>query len=122
MGTDEGIIGREHPSAVVRADIARLVDSHGGQEGSCGLIAEDPEGEATPLHSKGVHMVEQDRVVRFQVSGAGGYGPPRGLDTEAVRADVLDGFVSVEAAERDYGVAIAADGSVDVAATAALRG
>jgi hypothetical protein len=30
MGTDEGIIGREHPSSVVRADIARLVDSHGG--------------------------------------------------------------------------------------------
>ena len=28
--TDLGIIGREHPSAVVRADIARLVDSHGG--------------------------------------------------------------------------------------------
>ena len=28
--TDEVIIGREHPSAVVRADIARLVESHGG--------------------------------------------------------------------------------------------
>ena len=33
MGTRAGaeqIIGREHPSAVLRADVSRLADSHGG--------------------------------------------------------------------------------------------
>jgi len=94
---------------------------HGGREGACGLIAEDPEGDATPLHSKGVRMVDQNRVVRFQVSGAGGYGPPVERDPEAVLGDVLDGFVSAEAAEREYGVVVAADGTVDAGATEALR-
>jgi N-methylhydantoinase B len=94
---------------------------HGGHEGACGLIAEDPEGDATALHSKGVRMIDQNRVVRFQVSGAGGYGSPLERDPEAVRADVLDGFVSAEAAERDYGVVLAADGGVDAAATAVRR-
>jgi N-methylhydantoinase B len=51
----------------------------------------------------------------------GGYGDPFGRDPEAVRADVLDSLLSAEAARRDYGVVIAADGTVDAAATAAAR-
>jgi N-methylhydantoinase B/oxoprolinase/acetone carboxylase alpha subunit len=65
--------------------------------------------------------VEQDQVVRFQVSGAGGYGRPHERDPEAVRADVLDGFVSAQAAAREYGVVLAGDLTVDAAATAARR-
>jgi N-methylhydantoinase B len=40
---------------------------------------------------------------------------------EAVARDVRSGFVSSEAAKRDYGVVVAADGLVDLPATAALR-
>ena len=39
-------------------------------------------------------------------AGGGGYGDPRERDPERVRQDVLNGYVSVEAARRDYGVAI----------------
>jgi N-methylhydantoinase B len=39
-----------------------------------------------------------------------------------VADDVRTGFVSPEAARRDYGVVVAADGSVDRDATATLRG
>ncbi|MBV8408997.1 MAG: hydantoinase B/oxoprolinase family protein [Alphaproteobacteria bacterium] len=54
--------------------------------------------------------------------GGGGYGDPRTRDPSSVLRDVRDGIVSVEAAARDYGVAIAVDGrSVDEARTAALR-
>ncbi len=38
-------------------------------------------------------------------------------DAERVRDDVLNELVSREAAERDYGVVLTADGAVDVEAT-----
>ena len=68
-----------------------------------------------------MHDVECGDVVRFQVSGAGGYGEPAARPPEAVREDVLDGYVSREAALEEYDVVIAGDGSVDAEATAARR-
>ena len=59
-------------------------------------------------------------VVRLSTAGGGGWGDPLRRPADRVLQDVLDGFVSAEAARRDYGVVIAA-GAVDVAATAALR-
>jgi N-methylhydantoinase B len=60
------------------------------------------------------------------VKGAGGgWGPPRERDPQAVLDDYLDGYVSAETAERDYGVVLVVDGvsaSVDVEATRRLRG
>jgi hypothetical protein len=45
-----------------------------------------------------------------RVGPCGGYGNPLERDPEAVRQDVVDGIVSPEAAERDYGVVISAPG------------
>jgi N-methylhydantoinase B len=57
-----------------------------------------------------------------ETPGGGGWGDPLTRDPQLVLRDVRDEVVSVEAAVRDYGVAIGADGrSVDLAATAALR-
>ena len=42
-------------------------------------------------------------------------------DPQRVREDVLDGLITAEAARRDYGVAISADGEIDVAETERLR-
>lgn len=54
--------------------------------------------------------------------GGGGYGDPFERDPELVLSDVLDGLVDREAAERDYGVVLSADGrSVDEQATAERR-
>ncbi|WP_087510518.1 hydantoinase B/oxoprolinase family protein [Cellulomonas iranensis] len=66
-----------------------------------------------------VPLAPGDRVV-LRTAGAGGYGDPFERDVAAVLADVVSGLVSVEAARRDYGVAVV-DGQVDAAATAALR-
>jgi N-methylhydantoinase B/oxoprolinase/acetone carboxylase alpha subunit len=56
------------------------------------------------------------------VPNSGGYGNPLERDPEAVLADVLDGFTTVELAERDYGVVLdEAARSVDRDATARLR-
>ena len=52
--------------------------------------------------------------------GAGGYGDPVEREPEAVARDVAAGAVSVEAAEKLYGVVLA-DGALDADATAARR-
>jgi N-methylhydantoinase B len=65
--------------------------------------------------------------------GGGGYGDPFEREPEAVLEDVLNGYVSIEAAKRDYGVVVLSTKrpdeqvslprhfSVDHAATAELR-
>jgi N-methylhydantoinase B len=60
---------------------------------------------------------------RVEMPGGGGYGDPREREPERVLDDVLNGYVSIEAAERDYGVAIdLPTRTVDAARTARLRG
>jgi len=54
----------------------------------------------------------------FQLGGGGGWGDPLEREPQAVLEDVLDGYVSVEAARRDYGVVLHVDGRrVDIDAT-----
>lgn len=59
-------------------------------------------------------------VVRLQTAGGGGYGDPLQRDAQRVLDDVLNGFVTIAGAERDYGVVIR-NGGIDSAATSNLR-
>jgi N-methylhydantoinase B len=60
-------------------------------------------------------------------AGGGGFGDPLERDPAAVREDVIDGYVTIERAARDYGVVVRAvdpelDGyEIDSEATARLR-
>jgi N-methylhydantoinase B len=66
--------------------------------------------------------VPEDTVVVIQTTAGGGWGEPRERDPRLVLADVLDGLVSRDAAERDYCVLLTADGqSIDEAGTDRLR-
>jgi N-methylhydantoinase B len=62
-------------------------------------------------------------VYRHVMAGGGGFGDPFERDPEKVRADVLDGKVTIVHARDAYGVVIAGDAEqyVDAAATRALR-
>ena len=62
-------------------------------------------------------------VIRIRTTGGGGWGDPLERSVEAVERDVRWGKVSVEGAERDYGVVLdgARGGAADVGATDALR-
>jgi N-methylhydantoinase B len=61
-------------------------------------------------------------VIRIEVPGGGGYGNPRERDPAAVLEDVLNGYLSLETAAREYGVAIdPATRTVDAERTALLR-
>jgi N-methylhydantoinase B len=67
-------------------------------------------------------IVRQGDIVLIEAPSGGGYGNPLDRTVEAVRTDVLDGFVSIESARRDYGVVIHAGSyNVDGMATATLR-
>jgi N-methylhydantoinase B len=66
-----------------------------------------------------------DRIV-YDYGGGGGFGDPLERDPAAVLEDVLDEYVSVEGAARDYGVVLTGSLeelslAVDADATAALR-
>ena len=79
-----------------------------------GTAREKELGKAEPL------KVNAGDRLTVLMPGAAGYGDPFQRDPAAVLDDVIDGFVSREAAAREYGVVIR-DGTVDDAATAQLR-
>ena len=65
--------------------------------------------------------LRQGQKVRLETPGGGGYGPAAERSPEAVAADVRLGYVTPAAARRDYACVVAADGTLDAGATAALR-
>ena len=90
----------------------------GGQSGMPGRVALD---SGKKLRGMGQQTVpEKDRLI-ISMPGGGGLGNPRRRAVAAVADDVRQGFISSEAARRDYGVAVNDDGSVDQAETAKLR-
>jgi N-methylhydantoinase B len=87
----------------------------GGGEGACGGLwvqrAGTDEwrtfveqfGTASPSKFSGITLHDGDRV-RIVMPGGGGYGDPSRRDPERIRRDVEEGFVSAEAARRQYGL------------------
>jgi N-methylhydantoinase B len=82
---------------------------------------EGPQLRMSPLKLK-AKTIPAGTLVRTMTGGGGGYGNPSERAPEQVQADVVDGYVSIDGARRDYGVAIAADTlTVDEERTKALR-
>jgi N-methylhydantoinase B len=83
--------------------------------------------------AKALIPLAPDAGVQLNLPGGGGYGSPFKRPVELVLRDVVNGYVSLEAAEREYSVVIRYQGSqdqlvrtpnlytVDEAATTALR-
>jgi N-methylhydantoinase B len=80
-------------------------------------------GEATPpLISKMTGIrIRPGQGVRLETPGGGGFGDPLTRASERVVRDHRLGYVSREAALRDYGIVIAQDGTLDVDATCRVR-
>jgi N-methylhydantoinase B len=91
---------------------------NGGGKGAPGRVS---LLSGRPIRPKGRQTVPPRDTIRLELPGGGGHGNPRDRAPEQVAADVLDGLVPREAAEREYGVALTPDGRVDPAATARLR-
>jgi N-methylhydantoinase B len=74
-----------------------------------------------PIRSKGRQTVSGGDFIRLELPGGGGFGDPAQRDPEQVASDVADGIITREAAERDYRVALTADGAVDRVGTKHLH-
>ncbi|MEC8676840.1 MAG: hydantoinase B/oxoprolinase family protein [Pseudomonadota bacterium] len=75
-----------------------------------------------PMASKMVGIqLRRGQHLRLETPGGGGYGAAHERVPEKVAEDVRLGYVSAAAAAADYGVVVAADGTLDRAATTARR-
>jgi N-methylhydantoinase B len=80
----------------------------GGKDGAVnGVEITSPDGSRRHVRKATQHPIATGEVVRIMTGGGGGYGPPVEREPDAVRRDVLEGYVSREAARRDYGVDVA---------------
>jgi N-methylhydantoinase B len=75
----------------------------GGAGAPARVVAVGPDGIERELNSKATLTMPPDGGLVLRAPGAGGYGPPAERDLAALRGDVIDGYVSREAALRDYG-------------------
>ena len=124
-----GIV-REYEVMAEHAVLSMRIDSvmnppwgvAGGMAGGTGRAVVNPgtasERELAPL-SDGTVLRRGD-ILLLETGGGGGYGHPFDRPAEQVAQDVRDGFVSAQAARRDYGVVLR-EGELDAAATTQLR-
>jgi N-methylhydantoinase B len=68
------------------------------------------------------HLVPAGTAAVIATAGGGGWGDPLHRDPQLVRQDVVDGYVTIESAARDYGVVIDPQTlEIDAAATVSLQ-
>ncbi len=60
----------------------------------------------TPGNPYGLTQLKPGDVVTIDAPGGGGYGNPLERDPELVVNDVIEGYISIESARKDYGVAV----------------
>jgi N-methylhydantoinase B len=78
----------------------------GGQAGAAAVVTlTTPDGATRQLPSKGAFAAPAGSVVHMVTPGAGGFGPAAERDKSAISRDLVDGYVTTAAAERDYGIA-----------------
>lgn len=95
----------------------------GGQDGRAARCLIDPGGPQEKMVKKANHVpIAPHTIVRCYTAGGGGYGPPWERDPQRVIDDLLDGYITRQAAEAVYGLRFqngAAD--IDVEATRQTR-
>ncbi|MGB7244457.1 MAG: hydantoinase B/oxoprolinase family protein [Sulfitobacter sp.] len=76
----------------------------GGDDGACTTIARD---DGAVMHGKGKQFVPAGRKVMLALPGGAGYGPASDRDPALVKRDLARGYISADAAARDYGLSAA---------------
>ena len=95
--------GEWRVSALVDRTTVPAPGADGGHDGAPGAVSVDGE----PMADQAPHSSATRRAqVRLDLPGGGGVGSPSDRDPQAVLRDVVDGYVSVDAARELYGVTI----------------
>jgi N-methylhydantoinase B len=82
----------------------------GGNVGAMGELLVNGKVGAQP---KATVTLQPDSKVQLNTPGGGGYGSPSQRDPQAVLSDVVNGYITIESAERDYGVKVRYTGAPD---------
>ena len=82
----------------------------GGNAGALGELLVDGKAGAQP---KATVLIPPTSQVQLNTPGGGGFGAPAVRDRQAVLMDVVNGYISAEAAEREYGVKVQYNGRAD---------
>ncbi len=82
----------------------------GGNAGALGELLVDGNAGAQP---KATVLIPPTSQVQLNTPGGGGFGAPAARDRQAVLMDVVNGYISAEAAEREYGVKVQYNGRAD---------
>jgi N-methylhydantoinase B len=78
----------------------------GGRPGAAAVVTlTTRDGATRNLPSKGAFAAPAGAVIDMITPGSGGFGPPQKRAAAAIGRDLLDGYVSDAAAQRDYGIA-----------------
>ena len=108
----------------VRSDRRRFrpYGLYGGHAGRPSRNVLNPDKEARLLDSKLTMHLRRGDVFRHELPGGGGWGDPLDRDPSNVLSDVRNEYISVDGANRDYGVVIdTSTWIVDLVATQNLR-
>lgn len=94
----------------------------GGREAASNCIVLNPHTDREAVQGGSYNHLEAGEVLVNNTGGGGGYGHPFDREPGRVADDVRNGYVSAEAARRDYGVVIdPVTFAVDETATARCR-
>ncbi|HZU90424.1 MAG TPA: hydantoinase B/oxoprolinase family protein [Stellaceae bacterium] len=99
------VLGHEaHAAVCCERTLSPPFGLAGGQAGGAMQVSlELPDGTTRRLNSKGAFRVPAEGRVVMVAPGSGGFGPPSARDPERLRQDLADGYVTPEAARREYG-------------------
>ncbi len=119
-GRHRGGMGIARQIRATRDGVIFSARSDGHRAGAPGLFDGLPGGTARLLRNPGTAQEEElsskaanlvlkaGESVRLETPGGGGFGVPAERDPRALGADIADGRLTVEAAQRDYGAALVA--------------
>ncbi|KIL48195.1 hydantoinase B/oxoprolinase family protein [Jeotgalibacillus soli] len=95
----------------------------GGQDGLTGSMILNPDTEREQnLHAKLTNFkIRKGDILEIRTPCAAGYGDPFERSSEQVLEDILDDYLTIEKAEKVYGVVIREDLSVDLEKTSKIR-
>src|SRR6266545_1418468 len=84
----------------------------GGKEAKSGRFMLTKAGETTEhsVEKENAYALQRGDRVCVETGGGGGYGPAAKRALDLIQRDLDAGYISAEAAERDYGVTVGADG------------